>query len=112
MEEADPLLLEVRGLVGQLTEIPLKLDPATHTRVPLCPHPSCIAFGACQHRLTAMLGSLSLGASSAASPSGHFKTITHPDSRGPLKRDRLRETAQVGMSHTEPPFLPGFLVVL
>ena len=89
LEEADPLLLEGRGLVGQLTEIPLKLATAAHA-CPLCPHPSRTALGAaCQHSLMATLCfSFSLGASSVPSPSGLFRTIIHPDASSPLKRDR------------------------
>ena len=97
--------------MGRLTEIPLKLATATHTRVPFVLTPPALLL---EHVNT------DSQLSCARSPSGHPLLprpvdILRPQPTlilGALLKETDRETAQVGRSHAEPPFLPGFLVVL
>lgn len=88
LEEADPLLLEVRGLVDQPTEMPLELATAARTGVSLfSPLPRCSGREPCQQG-TRLLTSLSPGASSVPSPREHFRAISLPGPSGPFERDR------------------------
>lgn len=103
LEEADPLLLEVRGLVDQPTEMPLELATATYIGVPfVLLSPLLLST---QH-LSYLLG-FPRGHPRSLPPGGQFRARNLPESSGPLNEtgeDSLRGKVQVGTPCAEPPF--------